>query len=305
MTKFMMIDGVSPSRVYLPKLPKPPACIFDFLCQSFDHIQPSQWRERFLANLVLDDKANPISMDTPYEQGRTIYYYRQVSDEVDVPFHHEVLFENDHIIVVDKPPFLVVSPTGDYVKQTLLSRLKHTTQNPDLSPIHRLDKETAGVMMFAKRADTRHLYQAMFAHHEIKKTYHAIAGFMPTQTMPTDVRLHLERGSPFYTMRVNPDKSPNTHTHIRLLQVSGRWAKYELTPTTGKLHQLRVHLNHLGIAIKDDPYYPQVIHRAKDDFTTPLQLLAKQLEFVDPVSGEAWVFCSRRELDLGGQSGVL
>lgn len=298
MTQPPMIDGVCASRLHLEKLTAPPSTIFAFLCQHFPHISPQTWQARFNDNQVLSDTLTPLTTDTPYEHGRTIYYYRWVDDEVVVPFCHDIIFDNDEIMVVDKPHFLAVSPVGEYVKQTLLTRLKSDTGNPDLSPIHRLDRETAGLILISKNPATRHLYQALFANHAITKVYHAIAPFNDALTTPRDIHLHLERGEPFYTMRVNPDKVPNTHTHLSLLDVKGAFAKYELRPTTGKLHQLRVHLNHLGIAIKNDPYYPHVYHKAKDDFATPLQLLAKTLSLTDPVSGEHWQFVSKQELIL-------
>lgn len=289
-----MKNGVSPSVLYLEKLPNPPKLLIDFLCQKFLHISRDVWQERFKSNQVLDDKHQPLSVSTPYEHGRCIYYYRQLSTEIPVPFAHQVLFENQDILVVDKPHFLAVSPAGQHVQQTLLTRLKNHTGNTHLSPLHRLDKDTTGLILISKNPASRHLYHALFAHETIKKTYHAIAPYR--ERLPASLCLHLERGEPFYTMRINPDKPANTCTNIRLLDRRGKWAKYELTPTTGKLHQLRVHLSHLGIPIKNDPYYPKVCHRQAGDFSSPLQLLAKTLSFIDPVTGE--MFCFESALSL-------
>lgn len=293
-----MIDGISASRIYLEKLSNPPSTVFEFLCTKFAHISPQIWQARFDNAQVLSENLSILNTATPYVHGQTIYYYREVPDEVVVPFDYDIIFENQEVMVVDKPHFLTVAPAGEYVKQTLLTRLKSDTGNPELSPIHRLDRETAGLILISKNPATRHLYQALFANHHIQKTYHAIANMNENLTMPMDIRLHLERGEPFYTMRVNPDKAPNTHTHMDILEVKNGQALYELRPTTGKLHQLRVHLNHLGIAIKNDPYYPHIHHKAKDDFTHPLQLLAKTLYFTDPVSGETCVFHSKQALIL-------
>lgn len=290
-------DGVSPSRLYLQKLTCPPVTLFDFLCQKFPHICRDEWLTRFNEGQILAEDLKVLTSDTPYCHGKMIYYYRFLEDEAVVPFHHQILFENDEFMVVDKPHFLAVSPAGQYVKETLLTRLKVATGNADLSPIHRLDRETAGLILISKNVATRHLYQALFAHHAIEKTYHAIAGHQDL-SMPTEVNLHLERGDPFYVMRVNEGKPANTHTQIDVLAVKGGTAKYELLPTTGKLHQLRVHLNHLGIPIKGDPYYPTVMHKSKDDFSQPLQLLAKRLAFNDPLTGGRHVFESRQDLYL-------
>ena len=289
-----MHDGVSASKICLPKLQNPPATIFEFLCGHFGHIDKQVWQRRFERGEVLNMEGVPLSCTSPYGVGQVVRYYRQVDDEVAVPFHHRVIFENEHLLVVDKPHFLAMSPAGRNVKQTLLSRLKAQTGNEALSPIHRLDRDTAGLVMLCKHEKYRHLYHRLFATHDVHKVYHAIA---PSLVSPPKVlNLHLERSEPFYVMRVSPDKPANTSTHIRLLQVKGEWAKYELTPTTGKLHQLRVHLNHLGAPIKDDPYYPTIRHRQADDFTNPMQLLAQSLTFKDPMSGEHYEFCSSLSL---------
>ncbi|MBE9590512.1 pseudouridylate synthase [Moraxella sp. K127] len=297
-----MKDGVSPSRIYLEKLNNTPKNLLVFLCQKFPHVSFDEWWARFENGDVWSDTTEggfvPLMSDAPYLHGRTIYYYRSLACEVVVPFDYQIIFENDEFMVVDKPHFLAVTPSGSYVKQTLLARLKADTGNADLSPIHRLDRETAGLILISRNVATRHRYQALFAHHAINKVYHAIATVNHNLTMPTDVRLHLERGEPFYVMCVNTDKPVNTHTHIDILAVKGDLAKYELRPTTGKLHQLRVHLNHLGTPICHDPYYPSVRHKPKDDFTSPLQLLAKHLVFDDPITGERREFTSRQELDL-------
>lgn len=289
------LDGISPSKVYLPKLTPPPQTLFDFLCDKFPHIAPDVWRERFLLGKILDNNNHTLGLCHPYQHGHTIYYYRQLTDEIPVPFEHDIVFENDEFLVVDKPHFLATVPTGRHVQQSLLTRLKHQTANAELSPIHRLDKDTAGLILFSKNPATRHVYQGLFATNAISKTYHAIAGFDPTLSLPMTLDLRLERGDPFYTMRV-ADGTPNSQTLIKLLQVSHDRAKYELTPTTGKLHQLRVHMYHLGIPIWHDPYYPTVRHRPDGNFDHPLQLLAYRLEFTDPVSGNIMTFTSKRQL---------
>lgn len=293
-----MIAGVSPSTIYLEKLVGPPVDLFTFLCQKFPHVGILEWRRRFDDGLVFWENGETTTIDAPYVHGRSVYYYRFLEDEVVVPFVHEVLYENDRFMVVDKPHFLAVTPGGEYVRQTLLTRLKQQTNNPDLSPIHRLDRETAGLILISKDVKTRGIYQSLFSDNAIHKIYHAIAPCNADMTFPMDVHLHLTRGEPFYTMRVDVNTPPNSHTFVHQLETQGDWAKYELHPTTGKLHQLRVHLNHLGMPIKNDPYYPQVKHKARGEFDAPLQLLAKSLSFIDPVTGEQIDFHSRRKLDF-------
>ena len=293
-----MINGVCASTLYLPKHTPPPSSLFDFLCQKFAHISPKQWQQRFKQGQILSSTGKVLDQSTPYQHGTFIYYYRFVENESCIPFTYELLFENDDLMVVDKPHFLPVTPAGSYVQHTLLTRLKSATKNPQLSPIHRLDKDTAGLMLFSKNAKTRHLYQALFEKQNIHKVYHAIAQTTHQHQIPKTISLHLERGTPFYVMQVNPNKPANSHTHIKLLTQNGDWAKYELTPITGKLHQLRAHLNHLGIPIKNDPYYPTITHQARDDFSKPLQLLAKSLSFCDPVTKRDFSFTSSKELTL-------
>lgn len=295
----LMRHGVSPSKLYLPKIDPVPETICAYLCQRFGHIDEQVWRQRFDEGLVMDASGSPLTADTRYQHGLTIHYYRQLPDEVVVPFAHRILFETAQLMVVDKPHFLTVAPAGRYVTQTLLTRLKAQTGNAELSPIHRLDRETAGLILFAKTAAARSAYQALFADRAITKVYHAIAPMTKDVHFPLSLELHLERGEPFYTMKVGQG-TPNTHTKIDVLQVSdcGRFAKYELHPSTGKLHQLRVHLNHLGIPIVNDSFYPVVAHKADDDFSQPLQLLAKRLSFIDPFSDEAMAFESGFDVTL-------
>lgn len=292
-------EGISPSRLYLPKIEPMPMSIFAYVCQKFGHITADEWRQRFDDGLVCDALGQALSVETPYQHGQTIYYYRAVAAEPVVPFLHEILYENEHLLVVDKPHFLTVAPAGRYVKQTLLTRLKEQTGNELLSPIHRLDKETAGVMLFAKTILARKAYQAQFADRQIQKTYHAITHHNLDVSFPCELHLNLQRGVPFYTMQV-VDGVPNTHTKIHLMEQSddGRFAKVQLIPTTGKLHQLRVHLNHLGMPILNDPFYPMLCHKADDDFANPLQLLAKNIAFIDPITQQSMFFESSRQLKL-------
>jgi tRNA pseudouridine32 synthase/23S rRNA pseudouridine746 synthase len=183
------------------------------------------------------------------------------------------------------------------VQETLLVRLKKQTGNEHLTPIHRLDRETAGVVLISKCVESRGLYQQMFATRQVQKTYHSIAAYRPDLKFPLITRLRMEKGQPFYTMQVL-DGTPNSETAIDLLEHNTEWAKYELKPHTGKQHQLRVHLNHLGIPIQHDPFYPQVAHKAEDDFSAPLSLLAKHIQFIDPITQKSMNFSSRFELTL-------
>ncbi|MBJ9961053.1 pseudouridylate synthase [Acinetobacter nosocomialis] len=292
-----MIDGVSASQVYLPPQTTVQT-IYQFLCENFPHIKAIEWQQRFQDGLIYAQNGKKLTLDSPYIANTHIFYYRFLANEVHVPFEHQILFENNDLLVVDKPHFLTISPTGQYVQETLLVRLKKQTGNEFLTPIHRLDRETAGVVLFCKRPQSRGIYQQLFADREVHKIYHAIAAYKAELSFPQILKLYLDNGTPFYTMRVIPHTKTNTETKIELLQHNQSWAKYCLTPTTGKQHQLRVHLNHLGIPIKNDPFYPVVQHKADDDFSQPLQLLAKQISFIDPLTKQKMVFNSQLELTL-------
>ncbi|QOW50107.1 pseudouridylate synthase [Acinetobacter sp. YH12138] len=292
-----MINGVSASKVFLDGQHTQASTVYTYLCEQFPHIQAVEWQQRFKDGLVYAANGDVLTIDSPFEANRHVYYYRFLAHEIHVPFEHQILFENDHFIVVDKPHFLTMSPTGQYVQETLLVRLKKQTQLEHLTPIHRLDRETAGVVLFSKCVESRGLYQQMFAKRQVQKTYHAIAAYRDELNFPITTRYRMEKGQPFYTMQL-VDGEPNSETYIKLLQQHGNHAKYELNPHTGKQHQLRVHLNALGIPIQNDPFYPIVQHKADDDFSQPLQLLAKQLEFIDPVTEQAFQFSSAYELTL-------
>lgn len=292
-----MIRGVTASKLFLPALQPAPQRLYDYLCQQFAHISAQEWQQRFQDQLIYAADGTILSLDSAYLANQHIYYYRFLAHEINVPFQHHILYETDDLYIVDKPHFLTMSPTGQYVQETLLVRLKNQTGNADLTPIHRLDRETAGLVLFSKRPATRGIYQQMFAHREVKKTYHAIAAYHSPLEFPRTVCLRMDKGQPFYTMKI-VDGEPNSETQIDILEHNSQWAKYLLQPETGKQHQLRVHLNHLGIAIKNDPFYPIVQHKSDDDFSSPLQLLAKRIQFIDPVTNKSMDFSSNFELTL-------
>ncbi|WP_336951449.1 pseudouridine synthase [Acinetobacter sp. AS167] len=292
-----MRDGVTASKVYLPKLENLPTNLFSYLCNHFPHISTNEWQQRFEDQLILDMHGQVLTIDHPYLANTHLYYYRFLTHEIYVPFQESILFENEDFIAVDKPHFLTISPSGQYIQETLLVRLKKTTNNPDLTPIHRLDRETAGIVLFSKCPQTRGLYQQMFAQRQVNKTYQAIAKFDSELSFPRSVDLRMEKGEPFYTMKVVDGKS-NSYTEIDLIEHNQIWAKYLLKPSTGKQHQLRVHLNWLNIPIKNDPFYPRVQHKDAADFSQPLQLLAKKIQFLDPIRQVEYCFCSTYELTL-------
>ena len=288
--------GIKPSRLYIPHdqnfMGKR---LIEFLASHFSHISVEQWQQRFAQGLISLASGEKLAMDAPYLSGETIVYYRHVENEPIIPFEPRILYMDEHLLVVDKPHFLAVSPTGRYVKETLLVRLKQQLGNPDISPIHRLDRETAGVILFSLQPNTRSTYHALFEQHQVKKTYHAIAPHKAELQFPLNYQSHMTKGDPFFVMK-EIDKQANSFTQIDLLTVNGDFALYELKPISGKQHQLRVHMSALGVPILNDGFYPQVQFKNDNDFSSPLQLLAKSITFIDPISQQKVCYDSERQL---------
>lgn len=296
-----MIDGVSASCVYLAdkvsaKTGQPWPTLLDFLIEHFAEIDASEWLYRIENKKVFSESGEVISLASPYQPFKKVFYYRELKQEITIPFQEQILVETDHLLVVDKPHFLPVSPTGQYVKQSLLVRLKQQTGIEDLTPIHRLDRETAGVMLFCKQSQSRALYQTLFQQKQVQKTYHAIASYRPDLVLPCRHQSRMEKGEPFFTMHEVAGE-PNSLTDIDLIKTKADLALYALKPLTGKQHQLRVHLASLGIPILNDDFYPVVQpQKAADDFSKPLQLLAHCIEFKDPISDQLVRYQTRQSL---------
>ena len=221
--------------------------------------------------------------------GSHVFLYRDLPDEVEVPFDIPVLYRDDDIVVVDKPHFLATMPRGRHVAQTALVRLRRELDLPELSPAHRLDRLTAGVLLFTARREVRGCYQTLFARNEVNKAYLAAAQGVPDCPLPTVVRNRIIKRRGVLQALIEPGE-PNAET---LVESRGD-GHYRLTPRTGRTHQLRVHMASLGVPITGDPLYPDVIDVAQEDFSTPLQLLAHSLKFDDPLSGEPRRFVSGR-----------
>ena len=211
-------------------------------------------------------------------------------------FRGGVVTKNDHFIVVDKPHFIPVTPIGRCVKESLLSRLKHRFQIEAISPIHRLDRETAGLILFSCDADYRSAYQNLFQNRDVRKTYEAIAA-NTHHDFPLTHRSNIVKSDPFFIQKEAAGE-PNTETLVDKIEVNGELARYRLKPLTGKQHQLRVHMMSLGCPILNDPFYPALLASKGEDYSAPLQLLAKTLEFTDPITGEPRFFESPQQLKL-------
>jgi tRNA pseudouridine32 synthase/23S rRNA pseudouridine746 synthase len=299
-----MRDGVSPSCVALPRMRVPPwPTLLDFLAERLPRVPRAEWLQRLQAGEVVGDDGQALPPDAPYENGARVYYWRALPQEPAIPFEETVVFQDEHLVVADKPHFLPVTPGGRYVQQSLLVRLKKRLDLPNLSPLHRIDRETAGLVVFSVRPQDRDAYQRLFRERRIDKTYEAIAPAAPHLAWPQTRRSHiLECEDAFYKMReAAPHEGlpDNSETHIHLLEQRGPWARYRLEPVSGKRHQLRVHLHGLGLPMVGDQFYP-VVRRAPgeaEDFANPLRLLAQAIAFTDPVTGQPRRFVSPRQLD--------
>ncbi len=245
------------------------------------------------AGEVVDQHGVVLDPATVLAAGAVVYLYRDLRDEVTVPFDIPVLYQDDDIVVADKPHFLATMPRGRHVAQTALVRLRRQLGLDELSPAHRLDRLTAGVLLFTTRREVRGVYQTLFARGAVRKTYVASAAVDPNVALPRLVRSRIsKRRSNFQA--VEEAGAPNAETLVELVSSEGL---YRLTPRTGRTHQLRVHMASLGVPIYGDPLYPNVIDVAADDFSTPLQLLAQRIEFDDPLSGTRREFVSSRRLE--------
>jgi len=268
---------------------------------NFPHIEPSEWSARFSEGLVMTVDGQPVAASDAYQPNAHLLYFRRLAREPEIPFEEETLYQDEHILVADKPHFLPVTPSGLYLHQTLLNRLKKKTGLQHLSPIHRIDRDTAGLVIFCIQPNERAHYQNLFRDRAVTKVYEVIAPYSEelSAKLPMMYQSRLEESEHFLQMREVAGE-PNADTYIELIEVVKPWAKYRLTPGSGKKHQLRCHLNALGIAIKFDQIYPVLTpYQEYDlDFLKPLQLLAKEITFVDPVTGENRSFVSRREIHL-------
>jgi tRNA pseudouridine32 synthase/23S rRNA pseudouridine746 synthase len=293
-------EGVSASRVYLPA-DQTHSNVLQFFVEQFPHIEVAEWMDRFSEGLVMTPDGEPLAASDPYQPNTHLIYFRRLAREPEIPFEEEILYQDEHILVADKPHFLPVTPSGLYLHQTLLNRLKKKTGIQTLSPIHRIDRDTAGLVVFSINPNERAQYQNLFRDREVQKVYEAIAPYSESlhTKLPLTYQSRLEESEHFLQMQ-EVEGEPNTDTDIELIQKHEAWALYRLCPGSGKKHQLRCHLNALGVPIKNDQIYPALTpYQEYDlDFSKPLQLLAKAIAFQDPFTGETRSFISQRQLEF-------
>ena len=293
-------EGVSASRVYLPA-DQAHANLITFFVKQFPHIAQEEWLSRFGEGLILDQEGHAQAANDAYLPNTHLIYFRRLEREPEIPFEEKILYQDEHILVADKPHFLPVTPSGLYLHQTLLNRLKKSTGIQTLSPIHRIDRDTAGLVIFSVNPNERALYQNLFRDRVVKKVYEAIALYTVEleQKLPMTYQSRLEESECFLQMH-EVQGEPNSDTLIEILEAKAPYARYRLTPGSGKKHQLRCHLNALNIPIKNDQIYPILTpYQEYDlDFSRPLQLLAKVVSFMDPITHETRIFSSQKTLEL-------
>ncbi len=286
-------DGVAPSYIWLPEGRW--TGMLEFLEQRFPDVAPAIWLSRMKRGEVVDADGVRIGPDSPYRRGACIYYYRELQDETPIPFDEWIIHCDDHLLVADKPHFLPVIPSGRFLHQTLLVRLKKKTGLVHLTPIHRLDRETAGVIIFSHNPATRGKYQSLFQKRAVEKIYEALAPALAGADFPMVYRSRLVEGTPFFRMEEAAGE-PNSETRISILENRGDVCLYQLRPVTGKKHQLRAHLAALGIPIINDAFYPAALPCKGDDVSHPLKLLARAISFQDPLTGQQRYFESTRQI---------
>ncbi|MGW7534861.1 RluA family pseudouridine synthase [Amycolatopsis sp. NPDC054798] len=285
--------GLDPARLRLPD-EGPWATLLEHLVERLPRVAPARIEE-MLHEQRIHGEDGPLGIDAAYVPGSFIWFHRDLPDEVPVPFDVTVLHRDEHLLVVDKPHFLATIPRGRHVLETALVRLRRSLDLPALSPAHRLDRVTAGLVMFVITPSARGAYQTMFRDRLVHKEYEAIAPYDPALELPRTVRSRIVKERGVLAAQEIPGP-PNSESTVELLEHRDWLGRYRLTPATGRTHQLRVHMSSLGIPILGDDFYPELHEKPLDDFTKPLQLLAKVLEFEDPLSGEPRRFTSRRSL---------
>ncbi|HEY2794964.1 MAG TPA: pseudouridine synthase [Micromonosporaceae bacterium] len=287
--------GLDPARLRLPEVGDW-ATIRDHLVERLPLVAPERI-DMLLREQRIVDIDGPIAPDAPFVPGGAVWFHRDLPDEVPVPFDIPVVYRDETILVVDKPHFLATIPRGKHIVQTALVRLRQELDLPSLVPAHRLDRATAGLVLFVIDPALRGAYQTLFMKRLVHKEYEAIARHDPALALPAVVRSRIVKERGVITAR-EVDGPVNAETRVELLEHRDGLARYRLFPLTGRTHQLRLHLAGLGIPILGDDFYPVLTEKPLDDFTNPLRLLASTVEFTDPVSGERRVFRSGRSLSL-------
>ena len=304
-------DGLNPTHA---RVVEGPITAWDFvhdLIVTQRHRHPddndSALQARFTANEVVSQDGTPLSPDSTLATNAMVYFYRMPAPETPVPYDIPILHEDEHLLVVDKPPFMATMPRARHITETATVRLRRMTGNNELSPAHRLDRLTSGILVFTKDRTVRGAYQTLFAERRVTKTYEAIAPLADVspgtvwrsrmEKTPGELQGRIVEGEVNAITEVagvEPiNKAPYEAIHGALPEL----AKYTLKPQTGKTHQLRLHMLQAGIPIIGDPIYPVIFPAEAEDMGIPMHLTATQISFTDPVTGVTREFSSQLPLE--------
>lgn len=291
----------SPSKLSLPQKNPGVTTVLEYLALKFPSITSDVWKQRMADGKVHWHDGSLISASSLFAAQQRVYYYREVDSEPVIPFAERIIFQDELILVAYKPHFLPVTPGGEYVEECLQNRLRNKTGNQELQAVHRIDKATAGLVLFSVNPSSRQHYHHLFESHQVNKTYQAIANTninAPIANQQWEIKNRLEKTGTRFLMHI-VEGLANSHSRIRCLQCSADKALFELNPITGKTHQLRLHMQSLGWPLLHDTYYPQLRQPIKSaDYSQPMQLLAQQLYFIDPMTQQPRSFSSNTKLSL-------
>lgn len=300
-----MSKSEKPSKINLPH-ETTHTTVLEFLIQQFPHVPENEWEQRMDDGSVYREDGSLVRPDSPYQPG-LIYYHRQVGAEPSIPFSEKIIEHNEHYLIAYKPHFLPVMPAGVFVNECLQQRLIETTGNTELQAVHRLDRDTAGLVLFSTCPDTRHHYHELFSQKKIEKQYQAIAQISEQDSLAVGQKWHIKnflaRSTPKFLFKnfENADegtKAQYAESLIECIQIKNDKALFKLEPITGRTHQLRLHMQHIGYPILNDRFYPELYPKSADNYEEPLKLLAYSLKFIDPVSRHAVAYHSPTMLKI-------
>ena len=274
--------------------------------------------QRFHSGEVVRHNGTPLHPDELLAENTEVFFYKIPAPETEVPYRLSIVHQDDDLLVVHKPPFMATMPRARHIVQTATVQLRRSTGIAELSPAHRLDRLTSGLVVFTTRRELRGPYQTLFAQRQVSKVYEAIAAYDHTLAHQLDQALDDGRLTWSSRLEKNPgelqgrfvDGEPNAITHLEEITVCStaeqtelekihgpqpRLARYRLAPVTGKTHQLRLHMWAAGVPILGDPVYPRIYREDEENFAVPMHLIAREIAFRDPLSGEQRSF----RTDLG------